>query len=276
MINYLLLALLFVISLILAQHFLINWQAERYRKRNVKRLKTKEDFFKHFISKINLIRTKDDFLSKQGYPFNLNVISYFVFKLFLAMLFFIAGIVNYHSIVIAVVFAAIGYFLIDVFILSRRKSRDSEICTDLMNVTSSICLQLSAQVSLKNSLKKQYENCKNKDFKKALLEFSTKYELSELNITEATKALEDKFDLLEVRMFCRALETYNETTQIEEVLDNLGQTLKKKNVEKIRQNTMTKIIYITFGVIVALGNIILITFYPLFVGIGQGFNSVFK
>ena len=276
MINYLLFFLLFVISLIMTNHWMINWKADKYKKKNISPIKTNENFFKHFISKVNFIKTKDDFLSKQGYPLKLNVISYYSIKILLTVLFFVAGVINYNSSFIAIFFSIIGYFLIDVFILSNKKSRDSEICADLMHVTDSICLQLSAHVSLKNSLKKQYENCKNKDFKKALLEFSTNYELSELNILEATKCLENRFDILEVKMFCKALASYNETTEIEEVLSNLSQMLKEKNIEKIKQNTLTKIIYITFGVIVALSNIILITFYPLFINIGQGFNSVFK
>ncbi len=276
MINYLLLALLFVISFLFAQNFIIHLEAERYKKKNIRRSKTNENLFKHFISKYNFIRTKENFLSKQGYPLNLNIVSYFSLKLVLAMLFFVAGLLNYKSWLFAIVFALIGYFFIDVYIAIRKKSRDSEICADLMNVTRSIYLQVSAGVSLKNAFKGQYENCKNKDFKKAILEFATKYELSELNITESTKILKDKFDILEVEMFCRALETYNETTQIDEVLENITQMLKKKNIEKVKQDTITKIIYITTGVIIALGNIILITFYPLLTSIGQGFNNVFK
>lgn len=276
MINYLLICLLFVISIIFADQFLIKWKAERYKKKHTQNSKTKENFFKHFISKINFIKTKENFLSKQGYPLKLNVISYYTLKIILMLLFFIAGTINYNSYFVAIILGTLGYFIIDVFIYINKKSRDSEICTDLMHVTDSISLQLSAHVSLKNSLKKQYENCKNKDLKKALLELSMKYELSELNIIEATKTLEDKFDVLEISMFCKALATYNETTEIENVLANLSTMLKEKNIEKLKQNTVTKIIYITFGVVVALGNIILITFYPLFTSIGQGFNDIFK
>lgn len=276
MINYLLFCLLFVISVIVIDQVMIKWKVDKYKKKNIKKLRTKENFFKHFISKIDFIKTKDDFLSKQGYPLNLNVISYYVLKITLALVFFIAGTINYNSNFVAILFCIAGYFLIDIYIYANKKSRDSEICTDLMHVTDSISLQLSAHVSLKNSLKRQYENCKNKDLKRALLELSTKYELSELNIIEATRTFEEKFDILEIAMFCKALATYNETTEIEDVLTNLSMMLKEKNIEKVKQNTMTKIIYITFGVIIALGNIILITFYPLLTNIGQGFNNIFK
>ena len=276
MINYLLIALLFVISFILSQNFLINLKAEKYKKKNIRQKRTNENFFKHFFSKFNFIKTKENFLSKQGYPLKLNTSSYFFTKIVLCLLFASAGIVNYRSYLIALIFGITGFFIIDLYIFIRKKSRDEEICTDLMNITNSMCMQLSAEVSLKDSIKKQYENCKNDDFKKAMLEFATTYELSELNIVNATQKLSNKFDILEIDMFCKALQTYNETTQISNILENLAQLLKKKSMDKTRRNTITKVLYITIGVVIALGNIVLITFYPLFISIGKGFNNIFK
>ena len=85
----------------------------------------------------------------------------------------------------------------DVYILLHKKNRNSEICVDLLNVVDSIILQLSAEVSLRDSLKYQYQNCKNEDFKKAILEFSTQYEFSELNIEKSLKELQNKFIVLQ-------------------------------------------------------------------------------
>ena len=146
----------------------------------------------------------------------------------------------------------------------------------MLNVINSICLQLSAYLTLKDSLKRQFENCKNKDFKKAILEFSMKYELSELNIDIALDELKNKFDILEINMFCNSLKEYNKVGDIIEILENLSNMLKVKYIEKIKEATRVKVLYITFGVIVALGNIVLLTFYPLFTSIGQGFNTIFN
>ena len=129
---------------------------------------------------------------------------------------------------------------------------------------------------LKDYLKKQFEICKNKDFRKAILEFSNKYELSELDVEKPIEELKNKFDILELNMFCNTLKEYNKVDNITELLDNLAETLKVKYIEKLKEKTKTKILYITFGVILALGNIILITFYPLFISIGQGFNTIFN
>lgn len=276
MINYILLLLIFISCFFACSRINLKIQFDKYKNKSNSLIQTKEIQFKNFISKINFIKTKEIFLSKQGYPLKLDVIRYYSLKILLLLLFFIVGLFNYNSITYAVILAGCAYFIIDLYIAFNRKSRDSEICNDLLDVINSICLQLSAHVSLKDSLKKQYENCKNIDFKKAMIEFSTSYELSELNIEYAIQKLNDKFSILEVDMFCNALSEYNKTGNIVEVLENLSDSLSNRQIEKMKQVTRNKVIYITFGVILALTNIILLTFYPLFISIGQGFNNVFK
>ncbi len=276
MINFIYFVLLLFLVYLIVSNLTIKSKAEKYKKRNNYLNLTKDISFQEFLSKINFLKTKDDFLSKQGYPLKLNAISYYVLKSFLTVLLFIAGVSNYHSLIIAIILGVVGFTFLDVYILINKKNRDSEICVDLLNVVDSISLQLSAEVSLKDSLKRQFENCRNKDFKKAILEFSMQYELSELNISEALNNLKNKFDILELNMFCNSLKEYNKIGNIIDILDNLSDTLKVKYIEKIKDTTRTKVLYITLGVIIALGNIIMLTFYPLFISIGQGFKSIFN
>lgn len=276
MMKIILLLLIFISCFLVVDKLYIKKQFYKYKNKSNSLFQTKEIQFKNFISKINFIKTKEIFLSKQGYPYKLDVIRYYFLKIILAIIFFVAGVINYNSLMHAVIFAVIAYFLIDISILIHKKNRDSEICNDLLNVVNSICLQLSANVLLKDSLKKQYENCTNKDFKKAMIEFSTSYELSELNIEYAIKNLNDKFDILEVDMFCNALNEYTKSGDIINILENLSESLSLKQIEKIRETTRNKIIYITTGVVLALMNIILLVFYPLFISVGQGFNNIFR
>lgn len=276
MIDILLYILFFILSYMLANKIIIFLKSDKYKKRNNLSYVTKDYSLKKLFSKFNFLKIKEDFLSKQGYPLKLNAISYYVLKMSLGLLLFWAGSINYHSIFVAIIFFIIGYIFIDIYILANKKTRDSEICVDLLNVINSICLQLSAHLTLKDSLKRQFENCKNKDFKKAILEFSMKYELSELNIDIALDELKNKFDILEINMFCNSLKEYNKVGDIIEILENLSNMLKVKYIEKIKEATRVKVLYITFGVIVALGNIVLLTFYPLFTSIGQGFNTIFN
>lgn len=273
--------LIFLLLLIIISYLTLSrWYTKRhlakYQKGSSTRYKSKDTKLKNFISKINFLKTKELFLSKQGYPLRLDSIRYYLFKLLLSTLFFVASYKNYDSIIFSIILSLIGYFFIDVYIMVNKRSRDAEICNDLYNVVNSICIQLSAHVSMKDSLKKQFENCKNNDLKRALIEFSTTYELSELNIDKAIKVLENKFDILEINMFCNALSEYNNTGNVIEVLENLAESLGEKQVVKMKDDTRTKVIYITMGVLLALTNIILLVFYPLFISVSQNFNNIFK
>ena len=100
--------------------------------------------------------------------------------------------------------------------------------------------------------------------------------LSELDIDEAIKELKERFDIPEVEMFCHSLKEYNHIGNMIEVLDNLSETVQEKYLQKIRDATRNKILYMTFGVIIALGNIIMITFYPIFISLGKGFSTIFN
>lgn len=277
MINCLLIILFLILSFIIMNQYITKKEADKYKKKNrIKQLSSKEKNLKNFLIKINYFKHKDKFLSKQGYPLNLNIFTYYIVKLVLALFFMLSAKINYGNQVLTIIFSIIGYFLIDLYILINKKTRDAEICTDLLNVINSISLQLSAHITLKDSLKRQFEICKNKDFKKAMLAFSTKYELSELSVEKAIQELKEKFAITEINMFCNALKEYNKVENIKEVLDNLSEMLRKKHIEKLKQTTREKVLYITCGVIVALGNIVLIIFYPMFISIGQGFNTIFR
>lgn len=276
MINCLLFVLLFVICYLMLEKSYIRFQVDKFKKRNSVYERAKENSLKKLISKFNFIKTKENFLSKQGYPLKLNGISYYCFKSTLLLIFAMAGLINYNSYIAMIVLGTIGFTFLDLYIAINKKSRDSEICADLLTITDSLCLQLSSYVPLNESLKNQYENCKNHDFKKAIMIFATKYELSELNINEALNDLNNRFDILEVDMFCNTIRQYTKVGNIIELLENFSDVLKEKQINKIRERTRTKVIYITFGVITALMNIILITFYPLFISVGNNFNEIFK
>lgn len=276
MINCLLFVLFFVLSYLLVHSVSIKHQVDKFKKRNYIQVVAKENSIKKLFSKINFIKTKENFLYSQGYPLKLNGITYYITKVALTLLLSLAGLINYHSYYAMLVLGLVGFFFLDIYIMAHKKTRDSEVCTDLLAITDSLSLQLASYVPLKDALKNQYENCKNKDFRRSIMMFATKYELSELNITSALNDLKSRFDILEVDMFCNTIEQYNKVGNIIELLENLSNTLRIKYMDKLKEKTRMKVIYITFGVIIALTNIILITFYPMFISIGNNFNGIFK
>ncbi len=276
MINCLLFVLFFILSYLLVHSASVKHQVDKFKKRNNIQVVAKENSIKKLFSKINFIKTKENFLYSQGYPLKLNGITYYITKIVLTLFLSLAGLINYNSYSAMLILGLIGFYFIDIYIMAHKKTRDSEVCTDLLSITDSLSLQLSSYVPLKDALKNQYENCKNKDFRKSIMMFATKYELSELNITSALNDLKNRFNILEVDMFCNTIEQYNKVGNIIELLENLSSTLRIKYMDKLKEKTRMKVIYITFGVIIALTNIILITFYPMFISIGNNFNGIFK
>ena len=144
LIDILLFVLLFCLSYFLVYHINISKKSDAYKKLNNIQFPTKEDSLKNFFSKINFINSKENFLSKQGYPLKLNSISYYFIKIFLTLLLLIAGFVNYNSAGLGIILAIFGYFSVDVYIFLYRKNRNSEICIDLLNVVDSIILVSSS------------------------------------------------------------------------------------------------------------------------------------
>ena len=209
MINILLFISCLVISYFIVSHVYIDKQVSKFKRRDTIQNFAKENYFKKLFSNFNFIKTKENFLFLQGNPLNLNAISYYLIKITLTLLFCLAGLINYNSYIVAFILAFLGFSFLDIYITIHKKSRNEEICTDLLSVTNSITMQLASYVPLKDSLKNQYENCKNKDFKKAIMIFSTKYELSEFNIDSALNELNSRFDILEVDMFCNTIRQYN-------------------------------------------------------------------
>ena len=266
--------MLFILSFLLANRFINVREAEKFVRKNNQFL-VSNDNLKKILKKFLFLKSKEEFLSKQGYPLKLNAITYYLTKEILTFFFVVSAKINYDSLFVTLFFGVVSYFLLDIYILIRKKNRDDEICYDLLNVVNSLSLQLSANIMLKDSLKKQFENCKNKDFKQAMLKFSTQYELSELNLEKALNKLKQSFDILEIEMFCQSLKQYSSVESIISILDNLSESLKDRYFKKIRDGTRNKIIYMTFGVVVALCNMILLIFYPLFVSIGNGFDQIF-
>ena len=108
--KYILLLLIFITCFLITDRLSIKFQFDKYKNKSNNLFQTKEIQFKNFISKINFIKTKEIFLSKQGYPLKLDVIRYYFIKLILFLLFFIVGIINYNSLIYAAFLACCAYF----------------------------------------------------------------------------------------------------------------------------------------------------------------------
>ena len=217
-----------------------------------------------------------DMLYKQGCPLGLKVFSYYMVKLALFLLLFILGTINYKSLVMGVILGFAGFYAVNIYIYLNSLRRNSLIRYDLLNVVDSLYLQMSANVTLKDSLRGLHEVCKDKDLKHALIVLAGKYQLSKFNIEHAAEEFKKNFDILEIDMFAAALKQQISQGSSLEVLGNLSDILRDGYIDRLNLNTKGKVLLITLGVVIILVNIILLTFFPIFVDISSNMREIFK
>lgn len=226
--------------------------------------------------KYKILEKTENMLIKQGHPLGLNVISYFFFKILLFSCLYFISLNNYCDFNIAIINAIFGFFAIDGFIYFNKRIRDSQVCSDLLNVVDCIYLQLSAHVNLKNVLKGIGGVCRNKDLKNALNTLSTRYELFEYNIEDSVSEFQQKFDILEIDMFSNAIKQQSSNNSILEILNNLSNILKLRYLDKLNSDTKTKVILITLGVTIILFNIVVLITFPIFIDVSKNLHQIFK
>ena len=226
--------------------------------------------------KSNYFRNIDIFLRKQGNPLGLTASNYYLVKASLFAICFTLGLKNYGSGEVALFLGLAGFFSINIYILSSGIIRNNAIITDLLMVVDCLYLQMSAHVTLKDALRGLNAVCKHPDLKKALLKLSTKYELTEFNIEEASDEFKESFNIIEIDMLSVALKQQIKLGSSVEVLNNLSGILKDSYLNKLNLTTKLKILYITLGVVVILINLIALTFFPIFIGIGENMRQIFN
>jgi hypothetical protein len=226
--------------------------------------------------KSNHFRNINITLRKQGNPLGLNAANYYLVKSSLFATCFALGLKNYDSVQAAFFLGLAGFFSINIYILFNGIIRNNAIIIDLLTVVDCLYLQMSAHVTLKDSLRGLNTVCKNPDLRKALVKLSAKYELTEYNIEEAADEFKESFNIVEIDMLSAAIKQQIKLGSSLDVLNNLSGILKDSYLNKLNLTTKIKILYITLGVVVILINLIALTFFPIFVGIGENMSQIFN
>ncbi len=227
------------------------------------------------IYKISILKKIEEKLYKLGNPYKLNLFNYLIIKTVLFITFFIQTLINYNSIFFAIILSSISFFLPDILILMYKKNLHSQIQNDLLNIIDNIYLQLSSNISMDKILKTASQNSKNTVLKQAFISMSNVYEYTGYNIYLATNELKNKFDVMEIEMFCNCLIEQIILGENLSIIENLSNILRQKYLDKIKTNTKKKIVLITLGIGITLINISLLVFYPIFNSFSEGFKNIF-
>lgn len=224
----------------------------------------------------NIISNKDNALRKQGYPLGLTGYTYYPVKLGLFFVCFLPALINYNSVATSLIIGLIGGFSPDIYVLVNSHIRNNSLKEDLMNAADCLCLQLSANMTLKDALRGIHEICVNRDAKKAFIRLSAEYELTGHNIEIASDNFKNSFEILEADLFSAALKQQIFSGSSQETLTNLAELLREGYLDRLNIKTKMKNVYVIVGVIVIMINIVVLTMFPIFVDVGEGMRKIFS
>lgn len=174
------------------------------------------------------------------------------------------------------IYAAIFIVLIIGYKKIREQAIKKEVLQDLLNICECLRVQLSSQISLETALKNLPELCKNKEFSEYITNIYLEYELYKFTINNSSKALEDRFNYSEIKMFVSALKQQNQHTSMLELIDNLIEILQEEYIEFLEDSTKSKMMIMTMGVFIIVVNIAAIGIYPVLVESFTAIDTIFK
>lgn len=207
-----------------------------YIKRNIKKnIKVLEKFF---IDDENegIYKKIQQRLMQNGNPFNLNVISYIFIKTFISITFFLIGSFGYKNVFIALIFGALGFFIIDFQYYFKNKKENKIILKDLPDIVDILEIQTFANVDLGIALGEVYDVPKSKRLQEAFQRLSAEISLTK-NYEKALDKFLENFNLQELTSFIFAIKQAITTGKSKKMLCNQSDVLNEKNIFDIQGKT---------------------------------------
>lgn len=200
---------------------------------------------------------------------------FYILKITITLMFITLCIIKQLPFVNLIIISIISFFLIDILVFLNKKNVYSSIQKDLLNIVDSLYLQVASNIPVDKILKQIPYICNTKVLKNALISMSNVYEYTGFNIQTAVLELKNRFNIVEVDMFCNALVEQSLLGDNIALFENLSNILTQKNIDQIKIDTKKKIVFITMGIGVTLLNISLLVFYPIINSFSESFSNIF-
>lgn len=213
-------------------------------------------------------------LDMLGNPYNLNVHSYTLIKIALPIIFFIRMYSEFNNIVIALICAIPGFFLLDYMYKKRNDGDLTLLLLDLEDVYNSIMFKSSSGKTLGIALSEVYMVARrSKRLRKSLLRLSAKINMT-ANIEEALEDFKKQFNFTETNLFANALKQALETGLVENILEGQAMQVRRKNIAYLElRNSKIPDETIIYALLVFLGAMALILFI-IGSDISNGFSQI--
>lgn len=256
----------YLIKLILLIIFIMSFKTGLYffEKKNFDSLTAEQT--KKFITEKN----KNKYLlklSKNGYlyrknDYNFEVSTYFIYKIGLAILFFIVAYslvnnTNFSTFAIpsGILGIIFGYKYLDINHKIKNNQDNEAMDTDVRNLRDTMIIHAEAGIPIKDTIMICKEETENKRFKQGLNEFLNNLLSQKLNIKESLEVFESRFDNEKIKELCIIIDQAEETGRSAEMISGLiekaeiEQEGENYKVEKKLERKMMFVCLIYFGLI---------------------------
>ena len=227
-------------------------------------------FLRNYLFKIQ------DVLSKLDYPYILTFKNYLIIKYILSVLCFSISIINKNSIFISIIISCLLFYIPNLIISIYKKNEKILIIKELRFIVNAINISLSASLSLEDAIKSSVNVITYKRLKNAYERFIIDYRISSYNIRKSVNLLKEKFNYYELELFVSTLINGEREGNIIESLEKYNMILDISYSKYLSKENSKRLLYLTFGTIISLINIIIIVMYPLFIEMTANLQKIFS
>jgi len=221
-------------------------------------------------------------LYKCGNPLHLTPVSYWLLKILIAIgLFFssmqihLLGKSYIANIVTSILFAVLGFYIVDIINYFNNKDDINKIRMDLADVYDLINLQTIAGVNIGPALVEAYTVCKNKRLKKSLIKLAAKINLSK-NMERALDDFNSEYNIPEVETFVSTIKECIGTGLYEETIDDQSSSLKTVNALYVEGQTEKIDMYMLLIDVLMFIGILAVVFFVVAGNLMQSTNGIFR
>lgn len=252
------------------------------RKKTISRNKGKKGSKDLKYDKVNnILKTRNkgyfsydriySYLKAKGNPLKLSPGGYIITK---GLCSFIVFILSLDTEIFSILFAILGFFIIDLLIYIDDKNEMKKIRIQLADVYDFLNIQTSAGVFIGSALTEAYLIVGNKRLKRSMAELCAEINLTR-DISTALDKFGENFKSVEIDAFILTIKQSLRTGKIQQALDDLSNSQKEINLITIQEQTdKIKVTKDIIQVLMYIG-ILAIIFFGLVTEVSKGWYSIF-
>lgn len=234
------------------------------------KLKSMPHFINRYLS--NIRRSLLDLSN----PFGLSLKKYIFIKYVLSIVFFIVSIINKNNSLVSITILVIVYFMPNILIKIFKNNERILVIKNLRKIVNAIIISLSASLTLEDSIKSCVEIIDYIRLKKEFEIFIRNYRTYGYNMRKAINILKQKFNYYEVELFLSTLLNGESDGNLMESLEKYNMVLDMSYSKYLAKEKSNRLLYLTFGTILSLINIIIIVMYPMFIEVTENLKMIFS